>query len=344
MPYAVGNTPINLIKSTGLIDYKDGISHYNMVDAPFGKTLGFRLGYSNLIPRPEAKYYRWLYRQDGTSAWHEFMVPVNVHYVREMGGVVSFPVYNLGPKNVSGKNLFEFRPHTPPTEPGATTYWPTTEWLGDIYSGYLKTPELDDGKYTIKLEIYNSSGVQTMPGPSGQFIVPNGKMPDGTIITRLAMPSEIDAGGFIFPLSVDNNTCSAYISAPAIGSTTASDECGFLLYNSKTSNVNIAFTASHPNGYAMFRFRTVRGIYDAFPPAIGEVFAATVTPFSGSGAGYFWNDFTVEDLLSPVCPDKAAFSENLYVYAKATTGWGHRITDYDASFVRAFALAPVMLY
>ena len=39
-------------------------------------------------------------------------------------------------------------------------------------------------------------------------------------------------------------------------------------------------------------------------------------------------------------PVKGAFAANLYVYAKATTGWHQRISGLDASFVRAFALAP----
>jgi hypothetical protein len=39
------------------------------------------------------------------------------------------------------------------------------------------------------------------------------------------------------------------------------------------------------------------------------------------------------------CP-VAGFSENLYVWASATDGWS-RQSQYDASFVRAFVLAPV---
>jgi hypothetical protein len=53
--------------------------------------------------------------------------------------------------------------------------------------------------------------------------------------------------------------------------------------------------------------------------------------------GNFQHDFLRSTLLGP-CTE-AAFSENLYVYAKATRGWGHRISAYDASFVRAFALS-----
>ena len=49
------------------------------------------------------------------------------------------------------------------------------------------------------------------------------------------------------------------------------------------------------------------------------------------------NGLTVGDLLG-TCVN-GAFAEVLNVYATATTGWGDSITAYDASFVRAFALA-----
>ncbi len=340
MPYAVGDTTINLIKPNGLIDYRDGISGEMMNNAPFGGRLGFRLGFEQHIPMPQIAYYRFLYKKDGTSLWKEFTEAVGVHYVREMGGVVSFPVLQLGPEPVNSMNLYHFRPHDPPDETPAVTYWPTTDWFGDIYAGFLKTQDLEDGKYTIKVEIFNNAGVQVMPTGLNNFIVPNGVGPGGTINTRVANAStEIDAGGFIFPLTINNTPCSGYIDAPAIGSVTASDDCGFLLYDSTASSCAISFDAIHPSSYAIFNFRIYRGIN--LPVNIwGEVAATSVTPFSGDGAGAFWNSYTVANLLSPACPTYAAFSENLHVYAKATTGWRQRINQYDYHMVRAFALAP----
>ena len=44
--------------------------------------------------------------------------------------------------------------------------------------------------------------------------------------------------------------------------------------------------------------------------------------------------------LLETCPDEAAFAQVLYVYAKATRGWGHRISSLDRSHVYAFALTP----
>jgi hypothetical protein len=340
MPYAVGNTVINTIKSTGLVDYRDG-SGIMMIDAPFGGTLGFRHGYTNTIPNPHVYYYRWQYRLDGTTTWNEFTEPVGVHYVREEGMNVKFPIYWLGPKPINGMNLYEFRPHNPPADPPASTYWPTSEWFGDIYSGILKSQTLPEGKYWIKLEIFSKFGVQVMPGlTSNTFIVPDGVDPDGTILTRLCNHStEIEGGGFKFAIHIDNRPCSGYIDGPAIGGNVASDECGFLLYSPTDTDVHIAYSAWHPAGFAMHRFEIYRGIQKPVD-VLGEVAATSLPPFTGDGSGNFYNDFTIPALLSSKCPDKAAFSENLYVYAKATRGWGHRLAHLDHRMVRAFALAP----
>lgn len=66
-------------------------------------------------------------------------------------------------------------------------------------------------------------------------------------------------------------------------------------------------------------------------------------PYAGDGNGHFTNDFAVGTLMGPVpghpgsC-DNAAFAANLYVAAKAHDG-NSRLHAYDASAVRAFALA-----
>jgi hypothetical protein len=128
MPWAVGNTPLYKIKASGLTDYVDGLSGKAMNNAPFGGRLGFRHGYDNRIPTANLHYYRWLYRPASGGSWEEFSETIGAHYVRKVGAAVSHPVYVLGPKNIGGKNLYEFRPHNPPSEAGAITNWPATDW------------------------------------------------------------------------------------------------------------------------------------------------------------------------------------------------------------------------
>ena len=346
MPYAVGGTPLYNIKDSGLTDYTDWMSDIEMVDAPFGGRLGFRHGYDGRIPTDGIKYYRWLYKHESETEWHEFNESVGVHYVKEEEGRITFPVYTLGPKSVNGMNLYEFKPQAPEECTGwwifrtcANTYWPATDWFGDIYSGFLNSEALSDGKYNIKLEIYDKDGIQVMPdGTTFTFIVPTGVDADGTVLTREASSTEIDNGGFIFTLHIDNRKCNATIDAPTIDTRSVADECGFLRYEpTDNTTVHIAFHATHPHNFAMFDFYTVRGT-EGVTSTSGEVSAYSAGVYSGDGNGNFKHDFSRGELLG-TCPE-AAFSENLHVYAKATNGWGHRINRLDAYAVRAFALAP----
>ncbi len=344
MPYAVGNTTINNIKNTGLTDYVDTLSGRNMVNAPFGSRLGLRHGYDSRLPNAAIAYYRWTHRRVGTPVWEEFTAPVGVHYSRKVGAVVSFPVYTLGPHSINGMSLYEFKPHNAPTIPGAITSWPTSDWFGDIYSGFLDSQALVNGKHEIKLEVFNPSGNKVMPSAASfRFLVPTGTLGDGTITTAVGSPTP--DGGFAFPVHVDNRACGAFVDPPAIGTTTVTDECGFLLYNpaiaasNNAAKVRISFFATHPANRAVFKFRIVRGIQTA-STANGEVAAGTAGVYTGDGHGHFQHKFLRTQLLGSKCPEKAAFSANLHVYAKATNGWHHRLNGLDAHHVRAFALAP----
>ncbi|MGA7827410.1 MAG: hypothetical protein WCA04_07115 [Geobacteraceae bacterium] len=342
MPWAVGNTPVYRIKTSGLTDYTDGLSGKVMMNAPFGGHLGFRHGYDSRIPTAQLSYFRWLYRPLSGGAWQEFSETIGAHYVRKVGMSVSYPVYVLGPKNEGGKNLYEFRPHNPPAEAGAITTWPATDWFGDIYSGLLNTPALPEGAYQFKLEVYNSLGVQVIPGPTTfRFLTPIGTAADGTVKTALA--TSIADGGYVFTLHIDNRSCKAIIDPPVLGGGSATDTCGFLLYDptvaasNAAAKIRLAFHATHPGKNAVFSFDVVRSTTNVIS-LDGEVKAVNVDGFTGDGNGNFFNLLLRSQLLG-TCP-KGAFAEVLHVYPKATTGWGQRITTYDAHAVRAFALAP----
>ena len=384
LPFAVGGTKILGTPSTsppsglmgwvlpdGKTNYKDAIRpNWTFLDAPFGGSLGFRQNYSNNINGDDAgpakskdaiQYYRWCYRQVGASEWKQMDVPVFRHYVKQRTGELpSFPVYKLGPHTVgSQSNLFQFRPSKPPIAPGYQTSWPVDNGFGDIYSGFLNTLALSPdvkgaaGQYQIKLEVFDTEGKQVKPGSGFQFVVSQ----PHTIDARETQIGEVDAtGGFIFNLHIDNNPCTATIDKPAIGTTTITDDCGFLRYPITPTPVTIAFHARHNNGFAKFLFRIIRGKDDVIAarsevlyPFSGQEVTLTSPvvplgcPYTGDGSGNFTKDFPRETLLCKAannCCVNAAFAESLNVYAKATTGWGRRITAYDASDLRAFALAP----
>jgi hypothetical protein len=364
MPWGVGGIRVDAIKTglnAGLIDYTDAMSHIAMINAPFGGHLGFSHGASTNPPIPNQRitHYRWQYRKAPAGDWVEFTEPVNVYYILEVPGALPILVpYNLGPKLLDGKYLYEFRPDPstlpkPPNAPNARATWVSSGLMFTECSGYWETvaPDILPGAYDILLSVYGPNpagsgyvqvgpGTATSPGPF-QFVVPTGPA-GGQINPRLALPAEIDtSGGFKFPLVIDNRPCVAVIDAPKIGTETA-DECGILRYTPGDSTpVRIAFRAEHPAGYGVFSFSTIRGATPVPTATVGttEVSASTAGVYT-KNAGYFESlplHFTIPELLGP-CPEEAAFSENLNVYAKATTGNGYRIGDYDASAVWAFAL------
>ena len=344
----LSSPPVGWLQPDGLTDYG------SVVGAPFGGYLGFRSGVSISIPNPGMTYYRWSYRKLGTSSWFYMSDTVVRHYVKETPPALpTFPVDVMGPLTVSGvPYLYRFKPLIAPaplaTDPAGTiTYWPTDDLFGDIYSGYLDTTSLPGGVaaaagvYQIKLEVFDANANPVMPGASTfSFILPCNIDGSGDITARAAEPGELDVdGGFIFNLHIDNNRCGASIDAPAISGGGVVDSCGFLNYSSTANPISIDFEATHLNGFATFDFSLIRGITDVGYDASGYVWntSAGVYTAPADTGDFTSNGLTVGDLLG-TCVN-GAFAEVLNVYATATTGWGDSITAYDASFVRAFALA-----
>lgn len=131
---------------------------------------------------------------------------------------------------------------------------------------------------------------------------------------------------------IDNSSCSATISTPILPSTTADLNCGLLHYGTKdASPVSIAFTASHPNNFANFSFRVVKGVNPVTLPPLplgGPVSAAPgLSPLVE----------TVQDLLGSC--SIAGFAAEVYVAVTTINGWS-RQSQYDADALIAFVLAP----
>jgi len=126
---------------------------------------------------------------------------------------------------------------------------------------------------------------------------------------------------------VDNNPCSVSLSMAAIGSNSATTDCGYLQYSpasKATDHVTIAYAAGHPEGFATWSFSLTKAATQVFQTG-GAV---------PSGAPF---DDTVAGLLGTCTV--AAFAASVYVAATANTGWS-RCSQYDRSAVEAFALAP----
>ena len=348
MPQAIGETRLDFLKPTGLLDYRDKASGIAMTDAPFGGTLALVLNSADAIPTADVYYYRFRYRRQGSTAWNDLTAPVSVHYARYRTGTTpTFPTLRLGPHNVKGMNLYRFRPHArelsalAPSASGSFE-WPKIPIPGDIYRGFLDTLPLDPGPYDVRLEVFNQAG---KPSPNGAFemVVPTGADLSGKVLTAAAPMTD---RGYQFVVHIDNRPASAEIEAPRIGARTT-DICGFLRNDfGKLGEVRLGWQAWHPSQFAVYRLEIVRGEKDmGFPPLLGS--GKVMLPLEvGSTLHKVPNRTGRFSVLSPVpgfshCIE-AAFAVTLHVYAKATTGNGYRIKDYDARRVRAFALRPTL--
>jgi len=133
---------------------------------------------------------------------------------------------------------------------------------------------------------------------------------------------------------VDNNPCTATITEATLNGVQATNACGYLPYNpaaKATDQVQIPFGASQPEGYATYRFSLVKGANQILlsPPVPGPV--SGITPANDP------IQETVAALLGTCVI--AGFAADVYVWAGAITGWA-RCSQYDASAVEAFVLAP----
>ncbi len=359
MAQAIGGTWIagtaGVVNSAGWV-LPNGLTHYGgVVNAPFGSTLGFRQQHALSIPDANVYYYRWSWRRGTSGNFNPMIDPITRNYARDIPGPgLSFPTVQLGP-TLGDRFRFRTQIFNPAewgvdtsTDPAGTLYyWPIDGAIGDIYSARWATPNsgltpadeaaapASAGSYQVKLEVFNQANVQVMPGPASfTFLLPTGIDGDGTINTRAVLPSEIDAGGLVFTVVIDNSRCSAGIDPPVLSAGAADDDCGFLRYADGASLL-LAFDATHPHNRATFSMGVVRGINGVAAASAGGEVAVSAPPYTLAG-GVYSHSFGVATLLED-CPN-AAFAASLYVAAKATNGWG-RLDVYDRSALRAFALA-----
>jgi hypothetical protein len=329
---AVGNLPLSRIRGTSqTLQATTNATNLGLTDggAPFGGLLRLRLEFDNsLRDSLNVRYYQVSFRRRTAGTFTPLTGEVHRHYTHVIGGNLVLEVLPLGPKVVNGvPNLFEIPPALPPL--GQYSF---PDLLEDLTSAKFPTdafvPAADADQYQLKVDLFDINGAAVNIAALGiHYAVPTSTDLSGTIQTSDAGALGLVSGNsFIMTLHVDNNSCTASIAAPTLNGTPAGDDCGVLRYNPMNpGSVTMSYTATHPHGFATYNFGVVRGIHSV-AGASGPV-----------GPGPSSITETVTTLLGGC--DTAGFSENLYVAALATDGWG-RLSGYDRSDVRAFVLAP----
>lgn len=333
---AVGNTPLSQIRGASeSLQPTTNATNIGLTGdgAPWGGLLRPRLEFDNSL-RQElgVLYYQVSWRKGTSGPFQPLTGEVHRHYTHVVSGDLVLEVYPLGPKVVNGvANLFEIPPALPPIG-----QWSIPDAVENTTSAKFPTQDIapvgQEGLYQLKVELFDGNGQAVNPAALGiKYRVPDVADLNGTITTDdAATLGLVSSGSLVLTLHVDNNPCTAAIAPPTLNGIAAND-CGVLEYaEASPGSVTLAYTASHPHGFATYSFGLVRGATSLTPPSVsGPV-----------GGGSFSTVQGVNGLLSATCPI-AGFSENLYVAATAIDGW-QRLSGYDRSAVRAFVLAPPM--
>jgi hypothetical protein len=352
---------------------------------PFGGRLEPVVWFGDDLLTNGITHYCWSFRRKGsTGGWTALDRQVVRHYGEILAdGRLIFKAFHLGPDpDIPEMTLFKIQPKEPPDNPGAisASWAPMVDARENSASAFFLSHLLEGGdvaaaagKYELKLELfkYDSAShtvspvnfsdesvllkIPTEPGPFGTGEVETRRVPHDLLYFADDMEERVIRDGdgkivaFRLVLHVDNNPCQAQIYETKVGTETAGP-CGFINYVKDTEQAHISFKPHHPNNFARFRFRVVKGssgYQDVACAPMGPwvdwsanplVNASPVNGFIRDMGGVYSKDVTISTLVGD-CPDgNAAFGENLYVWALATNGW-RRLDYLDASAVpKAFAL------
>lgn len=333
---AVGNTSLASVRgaSASLASTTDA-SNLGLTDEgqPWGGYLRFRFEFDHSLRIDlGVSYYRVSWRKVGSGNPYVPLTDTQLrHYIHQVGTTFPIDPYVLGPKTVGvTPNLFEMPPAVAP----AGGQWVVSNAVVDTASaGFDSTsmaPAAEAGLYEFKLDLFDGSGAQVNASSLGVSY----RVPTTTDLTVTIPTAGGDAlglvtagGSLVFRLRIDNNPCTGSIGAAQLGLQSAADECGVLTYTAD-AQLSLPFEASHPHGFAIYRFRVVKGLAEVL------IDGGAVGPVPGAHA----LAPTVGELRG-VC-ETAGFAEDLDVTATATDGWG-RQSQLDAHpLPRPFVLTP----
>jgi hypothetical protein len=343
---AIGNHPLSRIHGTGAA-LTTTSTNVGLTDggAPFGGLIRLRVEFDNALRDDlNVRYYRVSWKRAGLGGSYVALDgEVHRHYAHKVGTSLVLEAYPLGPHVVGGQAaLFEIPPALPPigqwslpdaVEDTTSAKFPT----GGSVAPYGLVPPADAGIYKLRLELFDAGGAPEDIGALGiHYVVPTSTDLNSTIFTTeaaalgLVPGPPVDSGNaFVMRLHVDNNPTFAQIDAPLLNGSVAANNCGVLNY-ADGDTVTLAYTGSHPNGFATRDFWLRRGVTDL-----------SVSPLTvigqPVGAGSYSASPSVSSLLGMNCP-VAGFAEELRVWGTATDGWSRQ--GYDAHDLRAFVLAP----
>jgi hypothetical protein len=312
------------IKPGDLIGPNRGLYHGT---DPYGTELDIQMQFHDGLRGIGVMYYRWSYRKEGAANWVQIDEPIVHRYLTIIGGKPFIKSKSLGPDSVGSEgNLFEI--------PDPALDWVIINRYDRRFAGW-DTHNLPDGKYELRLEMFDSGGNKiTDPVAKGfKYFLPLSG-PVGDVWPVDDNPHiELD-GSIILHIHIDNQDTVATINSVGLGGGTFTGECQFLEYTDPaTDDVVINYFAYHPNDFlSSYTLKVKRGKSGTEVASF-----SSITPASAPlGDTRF---FKVQNLLGsfPQC----AFAVELHTYPRTRDGYT-RIRAYEAHDTAAFALMPAL--
>jgi hypothetical protein len=200
-------------------------------------------------------------------------------------------------------NRYEARITSPVSLATGSGYYPVHSpvelflWLHPALGSRMNSVGLSDALHTLRIDFVNEAGAAVASSDTLRVLI-------------------------------NNRPCTATIAVPTLNGSPADPVCGTLKYPAGPSGtVTMAFTASHPNGFATYSFTLVKGVSTLTPPSTSGPVGAAPAAITASAA----------ELLGKC--GVAGFAERIYVATTIING-EVRQSQYDASAMIAFVLAP----
>jgi hypothetical protein len=265
-------------------------------------------------------YYRWSYRRHGTTDWTPIRTPISHRYIKQVGSDWFIVSDDLGPKDPVGGEADLFAVPDP-----------QKAWLhnrDDLAFAIWYTESLTDGKYDLRLEMFDTAGSKLKPPSAGfKFVLPTAAI--GIVNDSLYVESD---GSLILHVHLDNRKTVADIQSVGLGGLPTL-ECQFIEYQNLSDTVNIKYVAYHPNDFLdSYSLSVKRGISGTTVASKSSTTPA-VSPTTES--------YTCQYLLRQIGThgpfEQCAFAVELHTYPRTRDGHS-RIRDYEDDDTSAFAL------
>jgi hypothetical protein len=312
----------------------DGLVTHNYAGQPWGKTLSFRLKFTEGLKALGAKYYRVSVAKanatgDAIGTPQQLTGAIAWSRWKWVGAQLQTEAVSLGPNVVGANSDLYLIPYESDAPDGG--------WLWFQFHHAWNTTLHDNGKQLVIVEVFDAAGNRIKPAAA-----PGAGSPVGFTFRRWVDETNTAAVNFAalsHMFHVDNVSCYGDIVALRKNDQAVSGPCLFL-QGCTGDDFTVRFYGFHVNGFMhSYNLWAVRGLNDStIAIESGTSNAPSPIPAVLSAANAKAATKTFGEMLGP--HQKCAFAIELRVYPKHTNGMGI-IHEYGMGETAAVALEQV---